>query len=656
MVSRYALSFMRLVLTQPGFTLQEEARNTEHHQSFWDTDQKLRHSRVTFVSAGTINPTKEELPTAEEPDTEMAGLSLQDLEDGVQEPIEVDGDEDGVEEEQADLGREAHIDLTNGPSQEQTFEFAVDTQGSGPVQTGLPPPRLRSASPTPSDSSEEIILFRGRDKLGRGLTVEPAARKSSSRNSQQEPRARQSHSSTPANVFQDRIQVIEDDVNEQPREIQPREHTSRRPTDPFDARIRLVEDEIHKREELLQEVLRHKASPAPENQSSVEISMAGNSFLPHAQSRSSRRSRRGKRHAATEEQEEEDALIADYIANMDEGDVNALQSFGARELGGAEDAIWQETEASSGEPSGNARQHASASADWNREDIVDFDDLSTSDEVKGEVKEILSKRTRPSGLQYLVIWENMTTDEARWVPDSSLSSISAWKHIQLFEAEEKLVAEFQEAGEKDTSDSEEIDEEDDDDDEDEADEADLLQRKQERMTDERIARLLAKQEELGMGSAELMLFDADEDADEEELAMPKSFSPATFSPRRARASVKAAKRPRGEFPSATFLADAYDGFDVMDFERPSLQKKSKGQKGKIVLNLSDSELEASMQMAWENDRSKKKERKQEREELRAQGLLGKKGKPDLKQKYKEGMGFHAVKDEIKAFLMSDNTT
>jgi hypothetical protein len=95
----------------------------------------------------------------------------------------------------------------------------------------------------------------------------------------------------------------------------------------------------------------------------------------------------------------------------------------------------------------------------------------------------------------------------------------------------------------------------------------------------------------------------------------------------------------------------------MDFERPSLKKKPKGRKGKLVLDLSDSELEASMQMAWDNDRIKKKERKQEREELRSQGLLGSRnGKPDLKQKYKEGMGFQSIKEEIKIFLMGNNTT
>jgi hypothetical protein len=96
----------------------------------------------------------------------------------------------------------------------------------------------------------------------------------------------------------------------------------------------------------------------------------------------------------------------------------------------------------------------------------------------------------------------------------------------------------------------------------------------------------------------------------------------------------------------------------MDFERPSLKKKPKGRKGKLILDdVSDSELEESMQAAWDNDRIKKKERKQEREELRAAGLLGNKnGKADLKQKYKEGMGIQAVKDEIKRFLIGSDST
>ena len=57
-------------------------------------------------------------------------------------------------------------------------------------------------------------------------------------------------------------------------------------------------------------------------------------------------------------------------------------------------------------------------------------------------------------------------------------------------------------------------------------------------------------------------------------------------------------------------------------------------------------------MAWEKDRTKKKMRKQERQELRAQGLLGKKNKVDLKAKYSEGISTIEVKMEIKDSLLS----
>ncbi len=176
------------------------------------------------------------------------------------------------------------------------------------------------------------------------------------------------------------------------------------------------------------------------------------------------------------------------------------------------------------------------------------------------------------------------------------------------------------------------------------------------MSDERIARLLAKQEELGMGSEHLVLFDDDDDADEEVegLTSLQERNPYTlmFSPKRG--SDRGSKRPRGEFPSATRMADAYDGFDIMDFERPSLKKKPKGRKGMPVFDLSDSDLAESMQQAWDIDRSKKKERKQEREELRAQGLLGSKnGQVNMKQKYKEGMGIQEAKEEIKIFIIGN---
>ncbi|KAL2009269.1 hypothetical protein VTN00DRAFT_7463 [Thermoascus crustaceus] len=99
--------------------------------------------------------------------------------------------------------------------------------------------------------------------------------------------------------------------------------------------------------------------------------------------------------------------------------------------------------------------------------------------------------------------------------------------------------------------------------------------------------------------------------------------------------------------------DPYYGFDIMDFNRPSLKKKTKGRRKALDLELSDSELELELERTWQNDRRKKKIKKQQREELRSQGLLGRKpGKVDMKAKYSNGMSTDDLKMEIRTFLLS----
>ncbi|KAE8321465.1 hypothetical protein BDV39DRAFT_212332 [Aspergillus sergii] len=116
------------------------------------------------------------------------------------------------------------------------------------------------------------------------------------------------------------------------------------------------------------------------------------------------------------------------------------------------------------------------------------------------------------------------------------------------------------------------------------------------------------------------------------------------------------------FVSATAFADAleidpYYGLDIMDFNRPSLRKKQRGKYRNPDLVLSDSELELELENAWRNDREKKKDRKQKREELRSQGLLGRGAHDsDLRSKYTNGMGFSDLKMEIRIFLLSSRTS
>ncbi|TVY80862.1 Protein SQS1 [Lachnellula suecica] len=572
-----------------GFTLQEEARNTERTHSFWNSDQRLRHNKVNFVSAGTIDPREEE---SKDTENALAQMTLHS-------PVEDTEAEEVASEEPATSPTPA---VPSPIIEEETPAcFVVDTVGE-PINTSMALPTVRSTSPTPSNSSEEVILFGGRDSNGKGFSRGPKVYK-------------------PQSAF-------------------------------IDAKIRIVEDKIHEREDLLEEVLREKSVSPPRS----TLQQTRPSPFNLERSHSNRERRKGK-HADRKSQEDEDAILADYIANMDEDDdLFNNNTIRPREIGGGVNDAWQdEIDTSAGE---QIQDHIEPSrGGWNRSDIEDLDDLSTSDEPLGVVQDIISKRERESGLQYLVVWEGQTIDDARWVLDTTLRAVGALSSIEAFEAEELFVAEVLEDGDEDTSDSDDADMNNIADDGE--DDQDLLQRKIDRMSDEQIARLLSKQEELGMGSEELVLFDEEADAEAGmDLDLPaNSRDPFPARSSAGRSSVRGARRPRGDFPSALALADSYDGFDVMDFDRPSLKKKPKGRKGKLAFDLSDSELEASMQMAFENDRIKKKERKQEREELRAQGLLGNKnGKPDLKQKYKEGLGIHEVKEEIKRFSMGDNTT
>jgi hypothetical protein len=533
-----------------------------------DSDQRLRYSKVSFVSAGTLS--KSDLQDANQKETESA-LADMTLDSPQQEQVEVQVEVE-VEEEIEEF---EDTKVTGTTSQDQPessttapSNFVIDTLGGEAIRTGLPPPKARSPSPTPSNSSEEVILFAGRKNKGKGL-------------------ARNMES------------------------VQ---------TEAFDTKIRIIEEKIHEQEELLEEALQYSTNSLPFCQE-VMTQYSGDLeavLSPPLRNKGHHRSSKGRRHI-TQKAEEEEAIIADYLANIDSEDREAIlqSSFNTRELGGTDEEAWQdETEMSSGEPHASKEQ---LKGGWDAPNIEDLDDLSTSDGVMGEVQAIFSKRERKSGLQYLVVWDDQTMDEARWVPVTTLTSVGAQAHIEEFEAEERLVAQFAAVSDDDDDDDDYDDDadsldSDDKDDEDIENEENFLQRKIGRMDDEQIARLLAKQEELGMGSNELLLFDDATDVDEEDgfSAPATNVNPSVLpSTKKSRS-----KRPRGEFPAATALADAYDGFDVMNFERPSLKKKPKGRKGKLILDdVSDSELEESMQVAWDNDRIKKKKRKQEREKV-----------------------------------------
>ncbi|XXH01156.1 hypothetical protein Hte_007509 [Hypoxylon texense] len=171
------------------------------------------------------------------------------------------------------------------------------------------------------------------------------------------------------------------------------------------------------------------------------------------------------------------------------------------------------------------------------------------------------------------------------------------------------------------------------------------QQRQLEAEDERMARMLAKQEELGLGSEDVYLFDGN-GSDDEWLTAPHA------APRRKRkGDSKKSKmfQKKGQYPSATKMAEAFDELDLMDWHRPSLNNFKKGPP---AFDVSDSELEEAMKSTWQKDRLKKAEKKKAREELRSQGLLGKNVKPDdLRIKYLGGMSLDDLANELETFLL-----
>lgn len=175
------------------------------------------------------------------------------------------------------------------------------------------------------------------------------------------------------------------------------------------------------------------------------------------------------------------------------------------------------------------------------------------------------------------------------------------------------------------------------------------------MTDEALARLLARQEELGLDDEEMMLL----------AGSGLGMVPSTRhnnSDRRKEDISFGAGRPaktggRGPVPSAREVADAFDDLDLMDWGRHNPPRKPKSKRGQPTFDISDSELEETLQATWKADRLRKKERKQQREELRAQGLLGKNVDPnDPRVKYQTGMTLDQIKEEMRTFLCGADET
>ncbi|KAL8783794.1 MAG: hypothetical protein Q9195_009276 [Heterodermia aff. obscurata] len=401
----------------------------------------------------------------------------------------------------------------------------------------------------------------------------------------------------------------------------------------------------------------HKATHTP-NRVSVEMeTQVRGSKVPANFKRLKPRQKQKMRNSKVEE----DTILADYIANIDtddNGDETAQNTMlRARQVDDM-DTHSGHNESGVSETTPRAESNTSYSARWEATDLEAFEGLSTSTEVLAEVQQIVAKRYRPSGTQYLVVLEGYTLDDARWYPVALLGGLTTQHKIRVYEIEQ---AQFESHSTTSGSDScldenERLAQNLQDEFDDLANEQDLLNRHRERMADEHMARLLSKQEKLGLSAHELLLYDG-----------VKQVSPSGAAMRRPHGETSPCDidnlpglgehQSRYEFPSASLMADVldkdpYSGFDIVDRDRPSIRSMVKGRGGRLHLEFSDGELDQTLQSQWKRDRNKKKIRKEERENLRAHGLLGRKGKAKSKVKHPTGTSLAEVKNEIVDFLGS----
>ncbi|EDU45800.1 conserved hypothetical protein [Pyrenophora tritici-repentis Pt-1C-BFP] len=355
-----------------------------------------------------------------------------------------------------------------------------------------------------------------------------------------------------------------------------------------------------------------------------------------------------------------DAAMEDYLQNVEDfgltDDPLAASGFANREmdLDGGSHNDWVSTSEAAEDANRAAEDENEAaedSGDWESDMLQDFDNLSTSSDLEDTVVRILSKRIRKSGLQYLCVYEGSVIDEARWLPATFLRATAEKKLVREFEAALRECEKHMPI----SSDSED----DDDDDDGEEEEEEEGGGEEEEIDDETLARVLQKQEELGLGGDEVLLYGDDEFFDGP--VKDRSFIPFSRSNKKCQDRRGRGKRDPS-FPSATAMADAldmdpYSGFDVMDTERPSLKPKKKGRRGQPPPELDDSDLNEQLQNAWAADRVKKRLKKAEREELRQQGLLGRKGKSaNLKVKYQGGIEMEDIVEELREFMLGTMET
>ena len=343
-----------------------------------------------------------------------------------------------------------------------------------------------------------------------------------------------------------------------------------------------------------------------------------------------------------------DSAIADYLANLAANEGGEFERsdipMSMRDLGGALD--WPDDEDKPGRPE-------DPQDSWDSSFLEDLDQLSTSSDELQRITKILARRLRGKSVQFLVVGAGLTTDDAKWLSKLQLSKLpEAARLVGEFEDAAPTLDPSYETNHSESSilDDEQIEHDVQDDFEDAQHERDLMHRHKVDLPDEKLARLLNKQEELGLGSRNLIMFDGREleCSTDEHVTMGSQ----TLKARNGVVKPKEWRSRARQIPNVSKGFGLFDGHESSDLLDRADWASGKSKSANLHFGLSDSDLEHKLRTSWEKDRTKKKARKKEREELRAQGLLGgrRKGKVDLQTKHASGMRLHEIMIEIKHFL------
>ncbi|PNS21417.1 Protein SQS1 [Sphaceloma murrayae] len=616
----------------PSFSMRDEVMNTDRHHSEWSPSIRLRHQAMTFVSAGNMNPLEEAQIHEAEKDAKVQASQtvsermVSDLEksSGALEKMHIEssaGSISPVEAQQAGMELNTAQNTAFQTPEEDTPSndvsdaavaptqdlFVIDTIGDQSLAPPVSAPVYRQSSfVDQGDSDEEVLVFRGRTNRV-VIKDDPPAQVKLSLNATAE--AQPQIPTSPSDALSTSEHVHGPKTTTQMASANP-PTTKELRTSGTDSRSALTAPKAVRAELKKQKKRRPKKQRL--NDFDGQLPRASFGMIMDDPDMM--------------DDEDEDALLEDYIANMSGGDelraaIQHSDSDWVSSVLDESEQIDDEIEPTSGlgREDGKARRKKSKRPATNSipttdVDMTDFSAIPSNLEDDDDDDDEADDDTSDPG------------DDSELESDLSYTARERWE-----------------------------------------DEADLRQRQIDAMTDEEIARMLAKQEELGMGSDELLLLD-DSGMAATELAEAEAGLEALLS-RSSRRTPKRGKKGRDVFPSASLMADVldqdpYNGFDIMDFDRPSLRaagkkgRKTKGPLPEELAALSDEDLISDLQSAWSNDRAKKAAKKAEREELRAEGLLGRgkanKFRPDPQIKFAEGLTLNQLRHELEDFLDEDD--